>query len=399
MLLDDLRAAGFDELIPRHTEPDYCEYTHEIHSHIKYDNYDDEDYRWDDEDEDEGEPNYYDEGTESWYSDKGEAEDYTYETIEELRCAFDLYQMSDEEFLEMSIADLFGITKPQLKFIDTSLLYRCSLAEFRDGMIDEEMIKKIPDVEKRINYLEAKMVSRADNVQFAVGLDPEAGVITRESEKAMAPERQKLPEYLDKIMLSRKPREAIELIGLLKDYYNNWGKAKFIDDHRDDPKFKYPLFPKIGHIKDYHDKATRDVIMFDSKMSNTQLKQIDYDIKDRNQTKEYRQYLYTEAEYCVCPIRNYDEILREGKELAHCVATYAGAFAAGRSLIYGIRKTSNPDTPFYTAEVIKYGNGVKMQMQLNQCYGYNDTIQKTPECRAFIKRWAQMKGLTITCEI
>jgi hypothetical protein len=45
-----------------------------------------------------------------------------------------------------------------------------------------------------------------------------------------------------------------------------------------------------------------------------------------------------------------EELAREGRELHHCVATYADKVANGETMILFIRKESDPDTPFYTME-------------------------------------------------
>lgn len=55
-----------------------------------------------------------------------------------------------------------------------------------------------------------------------------------------------------------------------------------------------------------------------------------------------------------------DELAREGRELHHCVATYADKVAKGETMILFIRKESDPDTPFYTME---FKDGVIQQIR------------------------------------
>ena len=55
-----------------------------------------------------------------------------------------------------------------------------------------------------------------------------------------------------------------------------------------------------------------------------------------------------------------DELTREGRELHHCVATYADKVAKGETMILFIRKESEPDKPYYTME---FKDGVIKQLR------------------------------------
>lgn len=50
------------------------------------------------------------------------------------------------------------------------------------------------------------------------------------------------------------------------------------------------------------------------------------------------------------PCATHGEIIKEGKILIHCVATYAKSYAEGKTSIFFIRKISEPDIPYYTLE-------------------------------------------------
>ena len=55
-----------------------------------------------------------------------------------------------------------------------------------------------------------------------------------------------------------------------------------------------------------------------------------------------------------------DELAREGRDLHHCVATYAEQVAKGETIILFIRRESAPDTPFYTME---FKDGIIKQLR------------------------------------
>ena len=73
------------------------------------------------------------------------------------------------------------------------------------------------------------------------------------------------------------------------------------------------------------------------------------------------------------------EIVDEGSILCHCVGGYAERHAKGQTNILFLRRTSEPDKPFYTVEVSNDG-------RIRQCYGYKNNRAKNPkpdEIKAF----------------
>lgn len=79
------------------------------------------------------------------------------------------------------------------------------------------------------------------------------------------------------------------------------------------------------------------------------------------------------------------EIIAEGKALSHCVGGYAERHAKGQTNILFLRRTSEPDKPYYTVEVSNDG-------KIRQCYGYKNNYagnSKPPEIKAFEERYQQ----------
>ena len=78
------------------------------------------------------------------------------------------------------------------------------------------------------------------------------------------------------------------------------------------------------------------------------------------------------------PAKSTNELMKEGKELCHCVASYAKSVAQGTTNILFIRKIDEPDKPFYTLE---FKSGKILQNR-----GYKNKLQ-TPEVLAFEAKW------------
>ena len=80
------------------------------------------------------------------------------------------------------------------------------------------------------------------------------------------------------------------------------------------------------------------------------------------------------------PCANEEELILEGKLLHHCVATYAKSYAEGRTAILFIRRTSEPDKPFFTLEFDEKAKRVRQNRGLRNC-------DRTPEVTAFETAW------------
>lgn len=80
------------------------------------------------------------------------------------------------------------------------------------------------------------------------------------------------------------------------------------------------------------------------------------------------------------PCRTETELIREGKTLHHCVATYAKSHAKGKTAILFIRKVEEPDKPFFTLEFDEKSKKVRQNRGLRNC-------DRTPEVKEFEKAW------------
>lgn len=76
-----------------------------------------------------------------------------------------------------------------------------------------------------------------------------------------------------------------------------------------------------------------------------------------------------------------DEILREGRELKHCVGSYVNQVAKGQTTILFVRKVDEPDTPFYTIEY--------KDTDVHQLRGLQNS-KPTERVKEFVDRWEKM---------
>lgn len=80
------------------------------------------------------------------------------------------------------------------------------------------------------------------------------------------------------------------------------------------------------------------------------------------------------------PCQTETELIREGKDLHHCVATYAKGHVEGKTAILFIRQIAEPDKPFFTLEFDEKAKEVRQNRGLRNC-------DRTPEVKAFEKAW------------
>lgn len=80
------------------------------------------------------------------------------------------------------------------------------------------------------------------------------------------------------------------------------------------------------------------------------------------------------------PCANETDLIREGRELHHCVANYAKDHANGKTAILFIRRVKEPDVPFFTLEFDEKKLVVRQNRGLRNC-------ARTPEVKEFEETW------------
>lgn len=98
---------------------------------------------------------------------------------------------------------------------------------------------------------------------------------------------------------------------------------------------------------------------------------------------EYLSFQDDETGLLIRPCKDQVELIKEGKTLSHCVASYASSFAKRHTCIFFIRKIANPDKPYFTLE---YKNGMVAQNRgLKNCNRTEAVVSFEEKWLAFIK--------------
>lgn len=139
-----------------------------------------------------------------------------------------------------------------------------------------------------------------------------------------------------------------------------------------DLRRKQILFPE--DLKDAHDKAADLRDMEKNAAKNAKMAAHAIDVN------------YSVNDLMALPAMSQQELNNESSVLHHCVRTYGDRVAAGKTLIYFVRRTSLPDEPYYTLEISPKDGHVVQCRGLKNC-SMTTEVQEFKEGfeKAFIK--------------
>lgn len=306
--------------------------------------------------------------------------------LDDLCRLFNIDYLEYDELLQLNLWDLFGISKKQLDMIDFSKIAPEDFIYFYTKFTEEN--RDIP-IEKKILYSIADTVLDYNRICFST---------SKSSEQC-----NRKVEYCEHIVDSHSLSEAVELMQWLGDYWRLLDDALEMNSIREaegGETFNYIETPKPSHIKDLHDKAFRDYSELTTRRMIEQKDELNLMIRTTSESPAYKRFLFGDSRYIIKPVTSQEDLTEEGKHLNHCVASYGGYMANGKSFIYFIRKQSDPDTPYFTAEILPSDSQhPRERFKLTQLYGFNDSTDKPDDLRQFIRDWAINKKFTIKCII
>lgn len=299
-----------------------------------------------------------------------------------------IYQMILENIYEgkirdynKSLSELFGITGAQIKFLK-DVPMPSNLESFGKCMESEDFKEYFPDVKKRIfavafylngnRYWNGTMELTREDV-FAA-----AQTLNSLEKRDMEGKEHLLSEY----------RDYLKMIRIYQDYV----KHMQVDDLLRQEILDFgevPVNIKPSKIREYHNKLGRIV---DIMKCAEQVTKYTMAILERKE-KEARKFEYTDGKYSILMPKDAREIIREGRELQHCVgsAGYIKAMAANFCTILFLRNNQDLDSPFITIE--------EHDGSIRQCYGFRNSYNKNAEIRDFIKGYAALHNFKIDAVI
>ena len=166
---------------------------------------------------------------------------------------------------------------------------------------------------------------------------------------------------------------------LYRDYYNMRRRLS------DNAIHQFPVFPK--NIKKYHDLIEpvynrEQIYRREKELEGKQNKYVS------NVYDQAIKYNYADENYFIKACEKLIELSIEGATLHHCVGSYVDSVSEGREYILFLRKTSEPETPYFTVDVTPDGN-VRQIHGSHNC-NMNDDIEP------FVQAWAKKFKLDIT---
>ena len=191
------------------------------------------------------------------------------------------------------------------------------------------------------------------------------GVIHMAEEKEPA---LKIVRYINKQRM-KYPKEKDKLAAsVLEDY---WNMARKAGDDMNDPKVLWPQ-----HLMSAH-----DAVMLRTKWEEKPAWKEDF-----RRVGERLEPLRFEADgFVIFPCPNQSDLIREGKILNHCVASYANTHKDGKHCIFFLRKEEAPEIPFYTLELDVDNRKVLQNRGKRNCAETKDVISFRVQWVEYIK--------------
>ena len=280
-----------------------------------------------------------------------------------------------------SLSELLGISGAQIKFLNDIEIPE-DLEGFAKYIDDEDFKRYFPDIKKRIFAVSFYL-------NYGNRDHPEMGVKKEEVfEVAQTLNSLENTESERRDFLTMEYSDYIRMLRVYRFYVNHTPE--------DDPlkaeicaygEFRINMKP--SKIWDCHNKLGRLISII---KGADQIRLYTAAISERKQ-KEAKEIEYSDGTFSIIMPKDANEIIREGRELSHCVgsAGYIGRMAKGDCRILFLRKNDDIARPLITIE--------ERDGSIKQCYGFCDSYNKDPKIRDFINDYAIRRKLCIECVI
>ncbi len=129
-------------------------------------------------------------------------------------------------------------------------------------------------------------------------------------------------------------------------------------------------------------KKEHDVTLMNYNVQKNEIKKKDFE--EAVNTDEYKKLEYKRKDYSIVAPKEMQDLIKEGNELSHCIASYVQNVIDNKCQILFMRNTNELDKPYVSIEV-RNGN-------IRQVKGFANRNTRSEE-KEFIKEWAKKKEL------
>ncbi len=161
--------------------------------------------------------------------------------------------------------------------------------------------------------------------------------------------------------------EGVIDAAMLLDY---WTGCRELGRSLDDPQVRWPR-----DLAEAHDKVMELRRQREQRKQEQTLAAL-----FRIRRRQLARYIFEADGLKIVPAYSWRDLQKEADKLHHCVWTYAGRHAKGKTAIFFIRRTVEPGKPYYTLELDEKTLTVRQNRGLRNC-------GKTPEVQAFEDLW------------
>lgn len=177
-----------------------------------------------------------------------------------------------------------------------------------------------------------------------------------------------LSRYLEKQSVSLTRSDTVTLF---TDYLNMAASVHLDLEH--DKNLLYP-----ADLKKEHDKLSAAIEIKKNAENEANL---------AKRSELLNKLTFSDENFIISPLKNVTDFINESSVLSHCVKTYIERCAAGETNIFGLRKLSEPDVPYFTVNIDNTGRLIQNRGKCN-CAPPNDVKQ-------FVDRWLKFVKKTL----
>jgi hypothetical protein len=161
---------------------------------------------------------------------------------------------------------------------------------------------------------------------------------------------------------------------------NTGWKNSIMGQYEDYLNMTFEMFGKIKNKYPKHLKTSHDKIVLKYNLWKKYNKEKIFSIK----SDDYKKYEFENKKYSIIIPKDTKDIVSEGIDLSHCVASYIDKILKGETFILFMREKENIDESLLTIEI--------KNNKINQVKGYSQREPNEEEIK-FIEKWAKEKKL------